>query len=136
MDVELKFSRESREEDEMFVEEINFYTGMKAREQQKQDEYRRVLRSCDPTQMFDNLSELIENNEEQAAEMPVRKFYNNTFSTLLNRAIFALTKKQSQHPEDRELFTTQGMIKFVAFQLLDAPPDGEMEQNMDEEDTV
>ena len=25
------------------------------------------------------------------------------------------------------------MIKFVAFQLLDAPPDGEMEQNMDEE---
>ena len=86
--------------------------------------------------MFANLSEKIEDNEELAAEMPVRKFYNNTFSTLLNRAIFALTKKQSQQPDDRELFTTQGMIKFVAFQLLDAPPDGEMEQNMDDEDTV
>ena len=32
MDVELKFSREQREEDETFVEEIKFYTGMKARE--------------------------------------------------------------------------------------------------------
>ena len=95
MDVELKFSREQREEDETFVEEIKFYTGMKAREQQKADEYKRILSSCDPAQMFGNLSELIENNEELAAEMPVRKFYNNTFSTLLNRAIFALTKKQS-----------------------------------------
>ena len=28
-----------------------------------------------------------------------------------------------------ELFSTEGMIKFVAFQLLDAPPDGEIEQN-------
>ena len=95
MDVELKFSREQREEDETFVEEIKFYTGMKAREQQKADEYKRILSSCDPAQMFGNLSELIENNEELAAEMPVRKFYNNTFSTLLNRAIFTLTKKQS-----------------------------------------
>jgi len=58
---------------------------------------------------------LIENNEEMAAEMPVRKFYNNTFSTLLNRAMFALTKKQSQQPDNLEFFTTQGMIKFVAF---------------------
>lgn len=47
--------------------------------------------------------------------MPVRKFYNNTFSTLLNRAMFTLTKKQSQQPNNPEFFTTQGMIKFVAF---------------------
>ena len=47
--------------------------------------------------------------------MPVRKFYKNTFGDLLNRAIFALTKKQGQTPEDMELFTTEGMIKFVAF---------------------
>jgi len=58
---------------------------------------------------------MLENNEELARDMPVRKFYNNTFSTLLNRAIFALNKKQEQHPNDPELFTTQGMIKFVAF---------------------
>jgi len=45
--------------------------------------------------MFENLQNLIENNDEMAAEMPVRKFYNNTFSTLLNRAIFALIKKQT-----------------------------------------
>lgn len=65
--------------------------------------------------------------------MPVRKFYNNTFSTLLNRAMFTLHKKQMQNPENPEFFTTQGMIKFVAFQLLDQPPDGEIEQRVDED---
>ena len=30
-----------------------------------------------------------------------------------------------------ELFTTEGMIKFVAFQLLDQPPDGEINQAED-----
>ena len=77
--------------------------------------------------MFENLQDLIEDNEEKASHMPVRKFYNNTFNTLLNRAIFALTKKQTQQPDNMEFFTTEGMIKFVAFQLLDSPPDGEIE---------
>lgn len=78
--------------------------------------------------MFEGLQEMLENNQEQSANMPVRKFYKNTFGDLLNRAIFALTKKQGQTPDDMELFTTEGMIKFVAFQLLDSPPDGEIEQ--------
>ena len=77
--------------------------------------------------MFDNLTQLIENNEENASEMPVRKFYNNTLGTLLNRALFALKKKQMQNPDNPEFFTTEGMVKFVAFQLLDSPPDGELE---------
>ena len=42
--------------------------------------------------MFKNLFELIENKDEHR-KMPVRKFFNNTFGTLLNDAIFALTKK-------------------------------------------
>ena len=49
--------------------------------------------------MFGNLQELIDNDSERQnnyANMPVRKFYNNTFNTLLNRAIFNLTKKQTQ----------------------------------------
>ena len=70
--------------------------------------------------MFAGLQEMLENNQEQSANMPVRKFYKNTFGDLLNRAIFALTKKQGQTPDDNELFTTEGMIKFIAFQLLDA----------------
>jgi hypothetical protein len=42
--------------------------------------------------MFENLLKLIEDpNEHQ--KMPVRKFFMNTFGTLLNDAIFALTKK-------------------------------------------
>ena len=78
--------------------------------------------------MFGNLQELIEEDaDEAAARMPVRKFYNNTFNALLNRAMFALTKKQEKNPDNMEYFTTEGMIKFVAFQLLEGLPDGEID---------
>lgn len=134
--ISLNFTREGEDVDDRFKKEVRFYTGMKAKNQTKMDEYRKVLRTCDPNNMFDNLQELIENNEENAGEMPVRKFYNNTFGTLLNRAIFALTKKQAQNPDNAEFFTTEGMIKFVAFQLLDQPPDGEIEQNIGDDDSI
>ena len=42
--------------------------------------------------MFENLLGLIE-NKDKSKKMPVRKFFNNTFGTLLNDAIFALKKK-------------------------------------------
>ena len=97
------------------------------------------METCEPRVMFDNLQELIE-DKDGAEKMPVRKFYNNTFNTLLNRAIFALTKKQQQHPNNMEFFTKQGMIKFVAFQLLDNPPPEEKDEEAlgydDDEETV
>ena len=52
-------------------------------------------------------------------------FYRNTFGNLINDAIFALKKKQSKEAENRELFTCEGSIKFVAQFLLDNLPDGE-----------
>ena len=55
---------------------------------------------------------LIENKEEHE-KMPVRKFFNNTFGTLLNDAIFALMKKQEKS-KSNAIFTMQGSIKFVA----------------------
>ena len=125
--VNLHFIDEDSDTNKAFSSEVLFYTGMKAKNQTKMADFMRVLRGCDPSQMFENLQELIENNEEKAGEMPVRKFYNNTFNTLLNRAMFALIKKQMQNADNPEFFTTEGMIKFVAFQLLDAPPDGELE---------
>ena len=92
--VNISFARDSFEADKTFTEEIKFYTGIKGKRKARNDEYRQVLSSCDPKQMFDNIQLLIEDNEKQAAEMPVRKFYNNTFGTLLNRAMFSLHKKQ------------------------------------------
>ena len=52
MTVDLNFAREDLPEDESFVSEIDFYAGMKATEQQKEDAYYAVMQSCDPTQMF------------------------------------------------------------------------------------
>ena len=95
--VEMSFAKDKKPEDEEWVNEIGFYTESKSKEERKRAEYREILRSCDPSQMFDNLSELIEDpgKVKEDCQMPVRKFYNNTFNTLLNRAIFTLTKKQS-----------------------------------------
>ena len=87
-----------------------------------------TMESCDPANMFAGIQDMLE-NQNQESNMPVRKFYKNTFGDLLNGAIFALTKKQGQTPDNHELFTTEGMIKFVAFQLLDSPPDGEIQQD-------
>ena len=42
--------------------------------------------------MFENVMELIE-KKDNIKKMPVRKFYNNTFGTLLNDVIFVLKKK-------------------------------------------
>lgn len=65
--------------------------------------------------------ELVE-KKDKIKKMPVRKFFNNTFGTLLNDAIFALKKKQSKEPENFDLFTKKGSVKFVALYLLDNLP--------------
>ena len=62
--------------------------------------------------------------------MPVRKFFNNTFGTILNDAIFALKKKQSKEPENEEIFTKRGSIKYVAMFLLENLPQHEREPDM------
>ena len=49
--------------------------------------------------MFQNMLDLVE-AKTSAGNMPVRKFYNNTFGTVLNDALFALQKKKSKEPEN------------------------------------
>jgi hypothetical protein len=71
--------------------------------------------------MFEGMLNLLESKSSQR-KMPVRKFFNNTFGTILNDAIFALKKKQSKEPENADLFTQKGSIKFVALYLLDNLP--------------
>jgi hypothetical protein len=66
--------------------------------------------------MFDNMLELVE-KKDKSKKMPVRKFFNNTFGTILNDAIFALKKKQSKEVDNYELFTKKGSIRFVALYL-------------------
>ena len=82
--------------------------------------------------MFNNLLELIEKPEDHE-KMPVRKFFNNTFNTLLNDAIFQLKKKQEK-TKNKELFTMQGQVRFVAFFLQDHLPDNEANADSEEED--
>ena len=62
--------------------------------------------------------------------MPVRKFFNNTFGTILNDALFALKKKQSKEPENKEIFTKKGAVKYVALFLLENLPQNEREPDL------
>ena len=82
--------------------------------------------------MFNNLLELIENSENHE-KMPVRKFFNNTFNTLLNDAIFEL-KKNQEKSKNKELMTMQGQVRFVAHFLQDHLPDNEANADSEEED--
>lgn len=79
--------------------------------------------------MFENILALIEDKESQK-RMPVRKFFYNTFGTILNDAIFALKKKQSKEQDNQQLFTKKGSVKFVAMYLLDNLPMHEREPDM------
>ena len=81
--------------------------------------------------MFEHLLKLAEDHDRNH-KMPVRKFFNNTFDTLLNQAFFNLRKEQDKNPDNNEYFTTEGQIKFVAFYLLDNLPDGEVRDDQDD----
>ena len=123
---------------------------MKSKEIGKRKHYAERLQSCDPTQMFEDLLKLLENKDDDKDEkekkqkknaiskMPVRKFFNNTFDTLLNQAFFKLKIDQEKHQDRNEFFTTEGQIKLIAFHLLDNLPEGEISHNpdmsMDEDD--
>jgi CRISPR/Cas system CSM-associated protein Csm3 (group 7 of RAMP superfamily) len=69
----------------MFVKKIK-------KEHKSESDMKERIDSCSNERMFNNLLKLIEDKEDHE-KMPVRKFFNNTFGTLLNDAIFALMKK-------------------------------------------
>ena len=98
---------------------------MKSAAQKKKKEYKKILDSCDNTQMFDKLLKLVE-DPSQNQKMPVRRFYDNTFKQRLNSAFFQLKKEQAKNPDVSEYFTAEGMVKCVAFYLFEDLPEGEV----------
>ena len=53
--IDIGFNREDQEADKAFRSEIKFYTKMKSRAMQADANYSKIMRSCDPNQMFDKL---------------------------------------------------------------------------------
>ena len=72
---------------------MEFFVKKIKKDQKSVEEFDERLESCSNDHMFKNLLKLIEDPNDHE-KMPVRKFFNNTFGTLLNDAIFALMKKQ------------------------------------------
>ena len=92
--VSLKFKGKDEDANDALESEIKFYTKMKGKAKKREERYEETSKGCEPAAMFSHVQNLIEADEESMENMPVRKFYNNTFNTLLNRAMFALKKKQ------------------------------------------
>jgi len=109
----------------LFKKEVNFYVNKIKDEHDYIDEVGQRKESCDPNYLFNNLLKMIEDKDDHE-KMPVRKFFNNTFDTLINDAIFALIKKQSKS-KTPFIHTMQGSIKFVAQFLQDHLPENEAE---------
>ena len=67
--------------------------------------------------------------------MPVRNFFKNTFGHLLNDATFLLKKRQekAKGKEAAQLYSTQGMVKFVANYLIDNNDEEEGDEPEDDE---
>ena len=77
----------------LFKKEIEFFVKKIKKDQRKLEEMQDRVESCSNHHLFEHLLKLIEDKDEHE-KMPVRKFFNNTFGTLLNDAIFDLMKKR------------------------------------------
>jgi len=108
--VKVKF--ESENDHALFKKEIEFFVGKIKKEHRANGEIEDRKESCESEHLFKNLLKMIEDKDDHE-KMPVRKFFNNTFDTLINDAIFALMKKQSKS-KSPQILTMQGSIKFVA----------------------
>ena len=96
----------------LFKKEIEMFVKKIKKEHKSESDMAERIESCSNDRMFQNLLKLIEDKDDHE-KMPVRKFFNNTFGTLLNDAIFALMKKQEKS-KSNAIFTMQGSVKFVA----------------------
>ena len=76
----------------MFKKEVEFLMKKNKREKKCEEDREDRIASCSNDEMFENILKLVENKEDHQ-KMPVRKFFSNTFGSLLNDAIFALMKK-------------------------------------------
>ena len=74
-----------------FKHEIEFYTNKKLAEHKQLKKYEHRHHDCEPESMFEGMLQHLE--KMKLKKMPVRKFFNNTFGTILNDALFALKKK-------------------------------------------
>uniref|UniRef100_A0A7S3MUL3 Uncharacterized protein n=1 Tax=Strombidium inclinatum TaxID=197538 RepID=A0A7S3MUL3_9SPIT len=133
--VKFEASEKTPENDEghkMFKKEIEFIVKKIKKENKNLSEREDRLQSCTNDEMFENILKLIEEKDEHQ-KMPVRKFFNNTFGSLLNDAIFALMKKQ-QKSKSNTIFTMQGSIRFVAHYLQDHLPENETHADSEDEE--
>lgn len=114
-----------------FKKEIEFFVKKIKKEHKKNEHMEERMESCTNDHLFEHLLSLIEDKNEHQ-KMPVRKFFNNTFGTLLNDAIFDLMKKR-QKGKDTDLYTMQGSIRFVARYLSDHLPGDEFADDSEQE---
>lgn len=115
-----------------FKKEMQFFVKKIKSKHKSQNEFDERIDSCSNENMFNNLLELLEKPEDHE-KMPVRKFFENTFGTLLNDAIFNLRKKQEK-TKNKEFLTMQGQVRYVAFFLQSHLPETEKDDSEEEDE--
>lgn len=93
--IKVKFDGANGSDNSTFKDEIKFYVNMIKKGHKDYEAGEERKESCTNEHLFNNLLRMIEDKDEHQ-NMPVRKFFNNTFGSLINDAIFALMKKQAK----------------------------------------
>lgn len=71
----------------LFKKEVEFFVKKIKNGHKSISEFEERIESCSNNYMVEQMLKLIEDKDEHK-KMPVRRFFGNTFSTLLNDAIF------------------------------------------------
>lgn len=97
----------------VFEKELKFYCKKTAGAHKKEKKFKKRHERMSDDNIFELTLDLLE--AKKGKKMLVRKFFNNTFDTLLNDAIFALKKEQAKDFKNFEdIMSVKGSIKFVA----------------------
>jgi len=76
----------------IFKKEVEFSLKKTKGRHKSVKDFEERIESCSTTYMVEQMLKLVEDKDEHK-KMPVRKFFNNTFSVLLNDALFQLSKE-------------------------------------------
>jgi len=104
--VKIKFESAKESDNSAFKKQIQFKVKKIKKPHKKLDDQEERTTSCTHDHLFNSLLQMIENRDDHE-KMPVRKFFNNTFGTLINDALFALKKKQRKS-NNNGIMTMQG----------------------------
>mmetsp|Transcript_34397 Transcript_34397/g.35700 ORF Transcript_34397/g.35700 Transcript_34397/m.35700 type:complete len:422 (+) Transcript_34397:3-1268(+) len=114
------FNVELREDIEKINTTFDFACGLNSDKKKHSTKIEKMFNeeSMKMCKIIENLN-LPEFNKDKNSIVSIRSYLNRTIGELLNKALYELDIQRERHPEDIELRTAKGSIKFIAKYLIE-----------------